>query len=92
MGIQVRREKLLREAGYHARSVFCRVEGRPVLFLDSESAGEARIELLVDVLADRDLSAAEVSDEARELLDKARRRPVDAPASETVSFPDSTAV
>lgn len=70
----MRREKLLREAGYHAKSGFCRIEGKPVLILDSESPGEAKIELLVDVLADRDLSEVEISDEARELLAKSRRR------------------
>lgn len=75
LGIQVRREKLLREVGYHARSGFCRVDGKPVLILDSESPGESRVELLLDVLADRDLADVEISDEARELLGKVRRRP-----------------
>ena len=92
VGIQVRREKLLREVGYHARSGFCRVEGKPVLFLDSESPGESRVELLLDVLSERDLSDAEVSDDARELLDKARRRTPDAAAREASAPPAETAV
>ncbi len=92
LGIQVRREKLLREVGYHVRSGFCRVEGKPLLILDSESPGESRIELLLDVLADRDLSDAEISDEARELLEKARRRPGDATSQEAAPPPAETGV
>ena len=55
LGIRVGREKLLREVGYRARGGFCRVGGAPVLILDSEGPGEARLDLLLDVLGGRDL-------------------------------------
>ena len=84
LGIRVRREKLLREVGYRARGGFCRVGGAPVLILDSESPGEARLDLLLDVLGGRDLSGLEISKEARGVLASARRDR-STPPSETAS-------
>lgn len=84
IGIRVRRERLMREVGYHARSGLCRVGGEEVLFLDHDLPPDDEIELLAVVLADRDLSAVEMSPEALRLIarvpqpahvDKAEPRP-----------------
>lgn len=84
IGIRVRRERLMREVGYHARSGLCRVGGEEILFLDHDLSVEDEIELLAVVLADRDLSAVEMSPEALRLIarvpqqehvDKAEPRP-----------------
>lgn len=71
MGIRVRRERLMREVGYHARSGLCRVGGEEILFLDHDLSPDDEIELLAVVLADRDLSAVEMSPEALRLIARA---------------------
>lgn len=73
IGIRVRRERLMREVGYHARSGLCRVAGEEILFLDHDLTPDDEIELLAVVLADRDLSAVEMSPEAHRLLARAPR-------------------
>ena len=74
----------MREVGYHARSGLCRVGVEEVLFLDHDLSPDDEIELLAVVLADRDLSAVEMSPEALRLIarvpepahvDKAEPRP-----------------
>lgn len=84
LGIRVRRERLMREVGYHARSGLCRVGGEEILFLDHDLSPDDEIELLAVLLADRDLSAVEMSPEALRLIarvpqaehvDKAEPRP-----------------
>lgn len=81
VGIRVRRERLMREVGYHVRSGLCRVEGEEVLFLDHDLGPDDAIELLAVVLSERDLSAVEMSPEARRLLARA-------PAPEQVDKPE----
>ena len=45
VGIRVRRERLMREVGYHARSGLCRVGGEEILFLDHDLSPDDEIEL-----------------------------------------------
>lgn len=71
VGIRVRRERLMREVGYHARSGLCRVGGEEILFLDHDLLPDDEIELLAVVLADRDLSAVDMSPEALRLIARA---------------------
>ncbi|MBY0277743.1 hypothetical protein K2Z84_20610 [Candidatus Binatia bacterium] len=75
---------MIREVGYHARSGLCRVGGEEILFLDHDLLPDDEIELLAVLLADRDLSAVEMSPEALRLIarvpqpehvDKAEPRP-----------------
>lgn len=73
IGIRVRRERLMREVGYHARSGLCRVGDEEILFLDHDLSPDDEIELLAVVLGDRDLSAVEMSPEALRLLARAPR-------------------
>ena len=51
MNLDVRTEKLLREAGYRARSGRCRVNGQEVIFIDREVAIAEQIEFLAAELA-----------------------------------------
>jgi hypothetical protein len=68
VGVRVRRERLMREVGYHARSGLCRVDGEEILFVDHDLTPDDEIELLALTLSGRDLSAVEMSPEARRLL------------------------
>lgn len=51
--IQVRTEKLLREAGYRAKSGRCRVHGQEVILLDRDARLSDQIEFLASELADQ---------------------------------------
>lgn len=62
IGIRVRRERLLREVGYHVRSGLCRLDDQEMLLLDPDLPAEVQVELLVGALADRDLSEIALSD------------------------------
>lgn len=68
IGIRVRRERLLREVGYHVRSGLCRLDDQEILLVESELAPDVQIELLLGALAGRDLSGVPLSEEALQLL------------------------
>jgi len=53
LNIQVRTEKLLREAGYRARSGHCRVRGREVILIDRDTPIGDQIEFLASELIAR---------------------------------------
>lgn len=71
VGIRVRRERLMREVGYHARSGLCRVGDEEILFVDHDLTPDDEIELLALTLSGRDLSVVEMSPEAQRLLARA---------------------
>jgi hypothetical protein len=73
LGITVREEVLLREAGYRVRSGLCRVRGQDVFFLDRHARAEEKLDVLVRELARRDLEAVYVSPELRRLLERRAR-------------------
>ena len=51
MNLEVRTEKLLREAGYRARSGRCRVKGQELIVLDRDASIAEQIEFLSEALA-----------------------------------------
>jgi hypothetical protein len=53
LNIEVRSEKLLREAGYRAKSGSCRVQGRNLILLDRDARISDQIEFLAAELAER---------------------------------------
>ena len=53
MNIQVRKEKLLREAGYRTHSGRCRVNGQDVILIDRDAPIGDQIEFLAGELAER---------------------------------------
>jgi hypothetical protein len=58
MNIQVRTEKLLREAGYRARSGRCRIKGQDLIVIDRDAPIGDQIEFLANELSQRQTSAA----------------------------------
>ena len=65
MNIQVRTEKLLREAGYRAHSGRCRVKGQDVILIDREAPIADQIEFLASELAERRKRSAETGEPAQ---------------------------
>ncbi|MDG2307929.1 MAG: hypothetical protein P8R42_25405 [Candidatus Binatia bacterium] len=63
IGIRVRRERLLREVGYHVRSGLCRVDDQEILLVESELAPDIQVDLLLGALSGRDLSGVPLSEE-----------------------------
>ena len=53
INIQVRTEKLLREAGYRAQSGRCRVRGQDLIVIDRDARIADQIEFLAGELAER---------------------------------------
>ena len=68
-GIEVRREKLLREIGYRARSGSCRVREKNLVILDRDQPPSEQLEVLVDALRERDLESLYLSPAAREVVE-----------------------
>ena len=52
LNIEVRTEKLLREAGYRAKSGRCRVNGQEMILLDRDAGVAEQIEFLAGELAE----------------------------------------
>jgi hypothetical protein len=62
MNLQVRKEKLLREAGYRVHSGRCRVNGQDVILIDRDAPLNDQIEFLANELAQRHDPSAEISE------------------------------
>ncbi|HJU10362.1 MAG TPA: hypothetical protein VJ728_05780 [Candidatus Binataceae bacterium] len=71
LGLEVRREKILREIGYRARGGACRFRDRTMIILDREMAPAEQVEILADALRGHDLEALYLSPAARRLVDAA---------------------
>jgi len=67
MNIQVRKEKLLREAGYRVHSGRCRVNGQAVILIDRDVPIGDQIEFLASELAERRDPPVAVSETAPSL-------------------------
>src|SRR5271170_1194431 len=68
VGLEVRREKILREVGYRARGGACRLRDQDLLILDRDQAPTDQIEVLAEALRGRDLEAVYLSPAARRIL------------------------
>jgi len=67
-GLQVRREKILREVGYRARGGACRLHDQNLLIIDRDQPSADQIEILAEALRERDLEALYLSPAARRLV------------------------
>jgi ribonuclease P protein component len=67
-GITVRRERLLREIGYRARSGACRLKEKNYVILDREQSSVEQLEALADILREHPVQGLELSARARRLL------------------------
>jgi len=68
VGLQVRRERLLREVGYRARGGACRLREKDLIIIDSSQPPAEQLEVLLDALRTRDLETLYLSPAARRLL------------------------
>jgi len=66
MNIEVRTEKLLREAGYRAHSGRCRIKGQDVILIDRDAPIADQIEFLGNELAERQKQIVETRESARQ--------------------------
>jgi hypothetical protein len=68
IGLEVRRERILREVGYRARGGACRLREKDLIIIDREMAPADQVEMLAEALRTRDLEALYLSPAARRLL------------------------
>lgn len=64
INIEVRTEKLLREAGYRAHSGRCRIKGKDVILIDRDVPIADQIEFLANELTERQKRIAETTESA----------------------------
>ena len=65
LGLEVRREKILREVGYRARGGACRLREKDLIILDSAQPPAEQVEVLVEILRARNLDDLYLSPAAR---------------------------
>jgi hypothetical protein len=68
LGLEVRREKILREVGYRARGGACRLREKDLIILDSAQHPAEQVEVLVEILRARNLDDLYLSPAARRAL------------------------
>jgi hypothetical protein len=68
LGLEVRREKILREVGYRARGGACRLREKDLIILDSAQPPAEQVEVLVEILRERNLDDLYLSPAARRAL------------------------
>ena len=68
LGLEVRREKILREVGYRARGGACRLREKDLIILDSSQPPAEQVEVLVEILRARNLDDLYLSPAARRAL------------------------
>jgi len=68
LGLEVRREKILREVGYRARGGACRLREKDLIILDSTQPPAEQVEVLVEILRARNLDDLYLSPAARRAL------------------------
>ena len=68
LGIEVRREKILREIGYRARGGICRLRDQDLVILDREQQPAEQLDVLAEVLRGRDVEQMYLSPAARRVL------------------------
>jgi hypothetical protein len=71
LGLEVRRERILREVGYRVRGGACRFRDRNLIILDRELAPAEQVEILAEALRGRDVDGLYLSPAARRVLETA---------------------
>ena len=74
-GLEVRREKLMREIGYRARGGSCRVRERDLIILDSVQPPAEQLEVLADALRERNFDGLYLSPAARRMIQNEAEQP-----------------
>lgn len=81
-GLEVREERLLREAGYSVRSGVCRLSDQELLLLDKNATAAERIDVICSLLSARDLDSVFIEPELRRAIGGRALSHDDAPLSE----------
>jgi hypothetical protein len=71
LGLEVRREKLLREVGYRARGGACRLRQKDLIIIDREQPAAEQIEVLAEAMRGRNLEEVYLSPAARRIVQAA---------------------
>jgi hypothetical protein len=71
LGLEVRREKLLREVGYRARGGACRLRQKDLVIIDREQPAAEQIEVLAEAMRGRNLEELYLSPAARRIVQAA---------------------
>jgi CheY-like chemotaxis protein len=68
LGLEVRREKILREVGYRARGGPCRLRDQDLIIIDREMPPGDQLEVIAEALKERPHEQLYLSPAARKLL------------------------
>jgi len=68
VGLQVRREKILREIGYRTRGGACRLREKDLVIIDRDQPASEQLEVLAEALRSRDLESLYLSPAARRIV------------------------
>jgi hypothetical protein len=68
VGLEVRRERIMREVGYRARGGACRLRDKDMVIIDREQPAAEQLEVLIDALKSHDLESLYLSPAARRVM------------------------
>ena len=68
VGLEVRREKIMREIGYRTRGGACRLRDRNLLIIDRDQPAVEQLEVIAEALRSRDLESLYLSPAARRVV------------------------
>jgi len=68
VGLEVRREKILREVGYRTRGGACRLREKDLVIIDREQPAAEQLEVIAEALRSRDLESLYLSPAARRVV------------------------
>jgi hypothetical protein len=68
VGLEVRREKIMREIGYRARGGACRLRDKNLVIIDRDQPAAEQLEVIAEALRSRDLESVYLSPAARRIV------------------------
>jgi len=68
VGLEVRREKIMREIGYRTRGGACRLRDKNLLIVDPDQPAGEQLEVIAEALRSRDLESLYLSPAARRVV------------------------
>ncbi|HXN13990.1 MAG TPA: hypothetical protein VN865_12830 [Candidatus Acidoferrales bacterium] len=68
VGLEVRREKIMREIGYRARGGACRLRDKNLVIIDRDQPAAEQLEVIAEALRSRDLESLYLSPAARRVV------------------------
>lgn len=68
VGLEVRREKILREIGYRTRGGACRLREKNLVIIDRDQPASEQLEVIAEALRSRDLESVYLSPAARRVV------------------------